>query len=228
MENMNAFYINTKQKYWIEVAKLLRNNMSITPSIWVADPKIKNNVVEEFPNVLFYNQLFATRGIITNDLSNVELFAIDYKTQYEYNETQSVVLSMIDAIDPQSVLSYNERINLYYKILGLWLGIIDYYKPQLVIYPHTPHKIYDFIIYSICKKQQIKTIMFEITPLGRIFLQNDFTNDYPILMRYNELKIKYLSKDGKIELSSDIEKLLTNIQGSYEKGMPFFMKKYYK
>ncbi|MFH1822588.1 MAG: hypothetical protein ABH830_02710, partial [Patescibacteria group bacterium] len=60
-------------------------------------------------------------------------------------------------------ISLLKKKHLYYKYLQYWDGVINKLKPDVIIMRSVPHAAYNFVIYCLAKKYNIKTIMFEGT-----------------------------------------------------------------
>jgi hypothetical protein len=75
------------------------------------------------------------------------------------HKTESLVLTMMNKkFDP---LCVDERRHIYYAMLGYWYGVINKYKPEAIVFPDTPHTVYNYIIHDLAKLLGIKTVMFE-------------------------------------------------------------------
>src|SRR3989344_2711057 len=90
----------------------------------------------------------------------------------KFHDVESVVLTMMN----RTVAGWrtDERKHLYYTMLRYWLGVFKKYKPDAVIFPISPHFVYDYVIYALARFFGVKTICFYDTPIpGRALLYGD-------------------------------------------------------
>jgi hypothetical protein len=61
---------------------------------------------------------------------------------------------------------------IYLRYVSLWRGLIEAHRPQAVLFHGTPHQGHDFVLYQLCRKDGIQTIMAERTYLNEcLFLR---------------------------------------------------------
>lgn len=73
---------------------------------------------------------------------------------------ESQALKMMERYEfYMGLFSYNARIDLYHRQLQYWYNYLQANKIELVVFSVTPHVIFDFIIYCICKHLNIRTLM---------------------------------------------------------------------
>jgi hypothetical protein len=86
----------------------------------------------------------------------------------------------------------DERRHLYYQILAYWQYILDKYQPEVLIFSYIPHTVYDFIVYELALRRNIKTITFNDTWTGeRSLVYTNFWQGSDALRAYlaeNETK----------------------------------------
>lgn len=79
-------------------------------------------------------------------------------------------LTMMNRLDyDRYSFNFMEREFHYYNLFKHWLCVLDKFKPDIVISGNNPHRVYDYVLYIICKQRNIPFIMFQyyIVP-GRI------------------------------------------------------------
>lgn len=116
-------------------------------------------------------------------------------------KTESLVLTMMNKrFDTYCV---DKRRHLYYNMLQYWNGMIDKYKPEVIIFPIVPHTVYNYIIYSLAKLYGIKTIMFEDSWVSdRLLMYTDWEKSSELLKQTIE---KNRGKNFSLDdLSEDI------------------------
>ena len=224
----NVFYINVHRDFWIEVARNLAERIHWAPCYWVS-PSKKNieNIKKYFPNVIAHEEILAIRGLEPKEMAGITFPVIDEKLHNEYSDIHLKSISMMDMLDPEDEFSLYERNKLFYRQFKYWLGVVETFQPDIVVFSKTPHKIYDFILYSICKRKNIRTVLFEITALGRLFIREDYESDFPVYDKYKELLKKYNENEFTFHIDDDLQDELSRLQRDYKEGMPYFMEKYF-
>jgi hypothetical protein len=60
----------------------------------------------------------------------------------------------------------DERKHLYYNMLSYWHGVMEKYKPDLILLNSLPHTAFTYVIYALAKLFGIKVIMFDSAHVG--------------------------------------------------------------
>ncbi|MBI2045824.1 MAG: hypothetical protein HYT28_00130 [Parcubacteria group bacterium] len=80
------------------------------------------------------------------------------------HKEESLILGMMNKqLDWMCV---DERKHLYYNMLSYWHGVIQKYKPDLVLLTSLPHTAFTHVIYALAKLFGIKVIMFDGVVVG--------------------------------------------------------------
>lgn len=133
----------------------------------------------------------------------------------------------MDRMDPGNSFLYPERVRLYHRLVKYWISVLTHTEPDIVVFPNSPHLIFDYVIYSLCQHLGIQTIMFErIGFPGMLFPLEQFEFGSPdIETAYRKYSIS-ASKDieEKIELSPAMQDHLDKITGNdYSQAIPYYM-----
>jgi len=184
----------------IEVAKELDKKHNI--SYWVTN--IKGIGVEEsdFPNTIFHDLFDALNLLPAQSIDSTKFTPPSEKFIKEMVETESILISMMNK--KFEWMGTEQRKNYYYQLLQYWWGVLQTKKPDIIIFPAPPHTLYDYVIYALSKKTNIKTIIFEFTRIGdRMLIANHFEDGYPGFKKKIE---EYKNKEVQIEdLPKDIK-----------------------
>ena len=136
-------------------------------------------------------------------------------------KTESVVLTMMNRMFGGK--SIDERKHLYYEMLRYWLGVFNKYKPEFIIFPNTPHFVFNYVIYELARLMNIEMIMFDDTRIpGRLLFYSDFRRGSDFLRaRFQENKEKKFILD---DLSTDIRKYYESRADKNYKKIPDYVK----
>lgn len=117
----------------------------------------------------------------------------------EFAPIENIVLHMMaKRFDGRPV---DDRRHLYFRMLGYWHAVIEKYRPGAIIFPTVPHTVYNYIIYEIARRRNIKTVMFEDTWVSdRLLTYQDFREGSREL---REALARNHGKDFRIEELSD-------------------------
>ncbi len=212
---------------WVDIAENLSKKYNWEPCYWTTGPESERFVKKKFPEVIFHSNIDAIRGIPPDECKNLKTSALDQKILYELSACESIVLRMMNRLDPNFLFNYEERERLYHKYVKYWAAVIDKFKPDVFVSSVSPHLMYDYVLYGLCKKRGIKTVMFMQTSL--------YGWSYPV--RYFESGSENLRKTYKnlvnsrdrknlknIKLSDDTESYFKKISSDYSIAVPFYMK----
>ena len=175
------------------------------------------------PGIVISNSADEECGVPPSGILRDCAYPIDAETLNEYLYCETNSLKMMDKMASIEVFPYIERIRLYHRLLSFCLDALDRLKPDLVLFPTTPHGNFDYVIYEICKKRAISTVIFEKTAIPNlIYGMRRFEEGFV------ELKTAFVDavKSGgkQVALWDESQKYLSGLQGSYENGMPFHLK----
>lgn len=169
---------------------------------WTAFNIFKDVDVSKFPETILHDSFSALEVKPAPGVDASKFFPISVKLAKEFYETEIAVLTMMNK--KYERFSVDERKHIYYHLLSYWFGALKQYRPDAIIFQLLPHTVFDFIIYNIAKKLNIKTLFFKLTTLGdRIFLLSDYKVYPPLLEDWRDLPKNFQLED----LSEDIRKI---------------------
>lgn len=224
----NVIYINCYADPWLKVAQRLYDEYSYNPVYWVGyrtDDHSDESVVKSFPGIIYQDYIDGFRGVfpdIVDEWMPNYYIDIDFLRQYSTYELQA--MTMMDRLDPdQSSFNFMERQRHYRNLLKRWSAVIDKLKIELVIATVSPHRVYDYALYNLCKYKKIPYIILEhtafngrFTILDNIFsINNTFVDDYKRLEK---------EKDCYTSISEDIKNEFERVKGDYNSAAPYWMR----
>ncbi len=221
---MRVIFAECSHSFWVQVAAYLAEQYQWEPIYWIASSAHQKAIQDQFPNIIFHATLDAIKGIPSPQCADLQSSPIDQEVLASMAFHESIALKMMDRMDPNFSFGYQDRIRLYHSHLMYWSGIIKELSPDVVVFPTSPHVVYDYILYSLCKKHQIKTMTFERTSLpGLIFPINSFEKGSEQIQKVYQSDIK--NDDATpINLSEVAENHLKKMTGNYSEAIPFYLK----
>ena len=184
-----------------------------------------NKLKDFFPGVLMHGMTHAILGLAHNEILSSPYEPLDKLILDEFSDSEARSLKMMDRISGGSVdsFSYFERVRLYHRLLSFYLKLFDDIKPDLVMFPSVPHMNYDFIMYEVCKKRNIRTFILEKTPIQDLIYGIERYED-----GLTEAKLDYdRNIDNaleKIDLWPESKIYLNSLLEGYDKGKPIHTK----
>lgn len=224
---MKLFLIgwNGKRLGLIETAKNLRKqgHEIIYWSCPFLDTEINRS---DFPGTIFHDHYDALAGKPAEGVHSEKFIPPGIDLIRKFYDAELSALTMMNK--KYENLSIDERKRLYYKILQYWYGVIQKYRPDAVIFPAAPHTVYDFVVYSLAKYFNIRTIMFETSVISdRMLSYADYKDGHPML---EEKYWKAQPAAGISDLSADLQEYFTDQYESLSahKPIPDYKKGTYK
>jgi hypothetical protein len=208
---------------WLDVAEKLQKEDELEPVYWIGWNKNnqEKKVAEKFPRAIFQGITDAWRGIFPSAANNIQSAPLDahFLNQNAFHEL--IALKMMDRLDPdRKSFNFNERQMFYRKLLRKWLGIIEKIKPDLLISPSIPHRVFDYALYVAAKDKGVRFLTYELTPLRGLLIPS--TDAYSLPAEVYNYQKNGVSYD---DLSVSTRELLNNLRREYSKAQPHYMLK---
>jgi hypothetical protein len=208
---------------WTEVFKKAARENGWQPVYWTGHSRFINfnELKESFSGITIHENYDAIRGVPIKSLQNLKLSPVDGDLLKSFAEHESIVLKMMDRMDPMGWFTYPDRLRLYHYYLKYWSHVLDYFEPDIFFTPVTPHLCYDYVLYQLCKWKNITCILFIETTIPYIIYINNSFEEMPlrIIERYKHL----LSTNAPALLSESSNKYLYKILGNYSQALPSYM-----
>src|SRR3989338_6419071 len=128
-----------------------------------------------FPGTIFHDHFEARSGIPPKEFANANFLPPGEDLLKQLQETESIVLTMMNKHFEGWPVS--KRKQLYYTQVQYWHGVLQKFKPDMVLYTNVPHTVYDYVAYSIAKLLKIKILMLDPSWVNdRLTLIEDYKN----------------------------------------------------
>ncbi len=223
---IKGIYLECSLTSFIVAAKKLAVEHNWEPCYWTATSEFEAPLKKYFPNIVFHDQLNAIYGRPTPDWEAEPLPPLDAWLLEKLIPHESIVLDMLTRFEFGDIsFNYQDRIRQYHKYVRYWLRVLDHFKPDVVVFPVSPHMAYDYVVYALCLHRGIKTLMFEMSCVSDlIFVKETVDGEDPLTTAYHQL----LSKEYQdpIALSPILEEHIVATRRDYE--VPFFAESAFK
>lgn len=213
---------------WLKVAKKLKEEQDFEPVYWIGYDNDNSEVLvsQIFPEATYHPWLDAWKGIFPEEIEKSFMegngyIDIDFLRAAAPYEVQ--IYKMMDRIEslPGS-FSFTERQRHYFRLIKYWTICLDLYKPDLVISAIMPHRIYDYVLYMICKFKKIPFILFQYSfAPGRTFAVDDIFSigDFLDEDYIEQKKVENHIDDLPLDVSTEYRRLHAN----YSEAKPYYM-----
>lgn len=224
---VKAIFVECSMPFWVDVANQLTKQYDWKPCYWTGDPDFRKLVEIQFPEVVFHPNLDAIRGLPAKECKDLRLSIVDQPLLENLAFCESISFYMMNRMDRSNTFSFGEREQLFKQYVRYWKAVLEHFTPDVVVFSVSPHLVYDYVLYSLCKQKKIQTVMFVQTFLdGWIYPTAQFEIGLlPLKNLYQDLQNSYkLGKLKKISVSPDAEEHLKRVSGDYSSAIPFYMK----
>lgn len=182
---MRVFLINwgSKEQELSGVAKDLEKN-SHEVVYWVRSNRHFKVDKSEFPNTIFHDYHDALNGLPAEDKNLSDFPPIGEELLKKLSNLESLTMDMMERDFFDKTLQ--EKKYLYFDYVRYWYGVLQKYKPDVIIFPFLPHRCFDFVIYYLAKFLGIKTMLFELPAMdiSRLMVMEDFQEGSPKLKEF--------------------------------------------
>lgn len=217
---MNGFFIGCADLTWNEVVKrLVERGCKFD---YISGIASQTEGIQFNNETIFHDYLDALRGIRPQGFELAEQ-ALDAEILEQYYTAETACMEISDRMDKSYSFSYQERIRLYFSVLGFWLYMIERYEPKFVVFPQTPHAVYDIVLYHVAKKKGIK--IFMLLPIVALKLMLPFSELEDPTKGVVKTYRNYLQNvDMDMKMSDFHSEYMQRHSGDYESAMPAYLK----
>ncbi|MBN2059268.1 MAG: hypothetical protein JW882_02520 [Deltaproteobacteria bacterium] len=224
---LRAIFANSGIPLWIDVASYLKEKYDWEIIYFIGSSSMKNYALGKFPDAVFHTNAEAKINSIPTACKAIKASPLDQNLILRLAQDVSVIIKMLDRNDLYGDFTLQKRLIYCHSQIMYWIGVIEFFKPDVVVFRTAPHMPFDYALYAACKIKGIKTIMFENTAfLGRILPVTSFSEGSPALKENFRNMLKKYGEDNQksIVLSDEIKKHIETLGKSYNQSMPFPLK----
>lgn len=213
-----VIYLECAGVLWLKIAQRLKKDQNWQPIAWVSGDVKEHDTESYFSGISTMETYRAVRGSQFNNI-HFDLQPLDQNMLNKFAFAESMALQMMDRMDPTGInFPYNARRQHYLDLLQYWYSFLSYSRPDIVIFPLSPHLIYDFIVYELCKFLKIKTLMFDRPGLPqKLMVINEYEKGSLTL---NKVYKDLLKSDEIIRLSDKTNSYFINSSSVGSQSIP--------
>lgn len=229
---MNALYNTCIGDPFAYVAKRLNDDYGYKPVYWIAYDSFSEGLADkdneiikkEFPEICFHSFRDAWHNIFPEAVemeAKESYLDVDMLNSISRYELQA--LKMMDRMDSGYAFSFMERERHYLNLIKKWSVCLDLYHIDLVISAINPHRVYDYVLYLVCRYKKIPFLTFQHTLCeDRTFC---IDNIYTIGDIFGKSYERYLqdARLTKADLPKDILEQYEKVTKSYKDAAPPYM-----
>ena len=206
------------------VAQALQKEYGLNPIYWSGALSMEPTLEQAFPGIVFHNFMDAIRGEWPDKIdlnlgyrkfskSLLEHYIDVEKTFYELCKTRS---------DPGDGFKYYELTNYYHRALAGALSLIETQAPDVWISTSPPHSMYDNVMYEVCRRNGIKTIiLFDTNLPGYLFTATDINHQIDAFKAEVSRLIDQNEDTSEATLPDPVRNYVQGIRKDYDHGKPF-------
>ncbi|MDO8626790.1 MAG: hypothetical protein Q7K39_05085 [Candidatus Magasanikbacteria bacterium] len=144
---------------------------------WVRSNKNFRVDASKYPHTIIqdWNDAMACRAPQGIDKEAFPVPSKNLLAQFAAEELLAVCL--LDRDYPE--YSATQKSEIYHDYFRFWYGLIFQKKPDVIVFSDTPHRVVDFMIYSVAKKLGLPVILFGATVIGdRSYIAYDYDQGF--------------------------------------------------
>ena len=212
---------------FVQVAQKLQRENGYEPVYWIGfDYDHSDEIVPKtFPNCIYQSYPDAWKGIFSDSVKEraAECYLdVDLLNRLARYELQAI--KMMDRMDfDRFSFNFMERERHYLNLIKYWMAVLDLYQIDVVVSAVNPHRVYDYVLYLLCKDRGLKfiCIQYTICPARTFATDNVYSIGDLFDCDYNKYKAKEtLSKEF---LPEDLRAAYDKVQRNYEDAKPVYM-----
>lgn len=230
---MNAIYSCCIADPFLDVARKMEMNLDVMPVYWIGDIQSavalqdEEDIKTAFPDIIFQKYFDAWKGVFPEQIekkASSSYLDIDFLRMFSSQELQAI--SMMDRQDyDRHSFIFMERERYYYSLVKKWFACFDLYKPDIVISAVNPHRVFDYILYLVCRYRGVKFISFQFSmEAGRIFPIVNFSDFAALSKMLDEDYQSILNRKIALsQLPEDIQRNYKKLSSDYKSARPTYM-----
>lgn len=219
---MNVGFIEFSEPVWAKVASQLAEGYGWEPVLWTGERRMEAIVSETFGEGIFLDRARAIRmersGVL-KETSRGQVLPDDWEACAAY---QVQAVQMMGRLDPDGqTFSVDDRFDLYYRLTAHWKGVLQALQPDLICFIESPHVVYDYVIYALCRQLGIPVLMPIRTKVeDHVLVSPSFETGPEGVREAVEANRRRRALGEPVELSPALREARAALRATYAQGMP--------
>ena len=138
-----AIFAQATLAYWVDVA----DNYGWDICYFVGS-KQREKVLRLFPNTVFHSKAEIRKNFAPQGCKGIIPSPIDKPLLSSLSNYESIFLKMMDRQNYDGLLTYQKRISTYHSQIMYWKGVLEYLRPDIVVFRVAPHVSHDYSLYA--------------------------------------------------------------------------------
>jgi hypothetical protein len=218
-----AIFVQVALPYWLDVAAKLRDNYS-WEICYLIGRKNRERASKLFPNTVYHSKGEIRDNLVPDGCKAVKLSPLDKPLLTSLSYHESIFLKMMDRQNYNGALTYYERISTYHSQFMYWKGVLEHFKPDVVVYRIEPHVSHEYALYALCRIMDIPTVMFQRTALpGHVYPVRSFEEGSETI-RKAYIRALEMGNQHQGSLSPETVSHLEKLSKTYDNAIPFHLR----
>ena len=218
-----AIFVQVAMPYWLDVAAKLRDKYS-WEICYLIGRKNREKALKLFPNTVYHSKADVRGNRVPDGCEAIKPSPLDKSLLTSLSYHESIFLKMMDRQNFNGALTYYERISTYHSQIMYWKGVLEHFRPDVVVYRIEPHVSHEYALYALCRLMNIPTIMFQRTSLpGHVYPVSSFEEGSEIIRKAYSRALE-MSNPPNASLSPETISHLEKLTQTYDEAIPFHLK----
>jgi hypothetical protein len=218
-----AIFVQAALAYWVDVAAKLRDNYGWEICYFIGNRQ-HEKALQLFPNTVFHTKDEIRKNLVPDGCKEVIASPLDKPLLSSLSDYESIFLKMMDRQNYDGSMTYYERISTYHSQIIYWKGVLEHFKPDVVVYRVAPHVSNEYALYALCRIMDIPTVMFERTALPEFVYPVTSFEEGSEIIRRSYLEALERGNYQEALLTPETELHLENLSKTYDDAMPFYLR----
>lgn len=202
----------------------LAEERCLKPCYWIDLPAYEGEIRAHFPDCCFHDVFAAIRGVPHPDLAHLAAHTCGNAFSGDWPAYETMALQMMDRLDPWATLHYRQRVDLFRHMVRYWTGILDCFRPDLCLFPVTPHFAHDYVLYGLAHSRGTQVLFFRQTAIPGYVYPVRRIEDPPPFVLSQEGNLSDRTHE-RTELPAPLEDHLRKLRGDYSVARPDYMRR---
>jgi len=184
---------------------------------WIGAP---GGEKDKLPETIFHSSMDALHGMPAKNIDISKLPQPGKDLIDKLYKVESLILTMMNA--KHNDFCSDERKHLYYNMVQYWYGILEKYRPDVIVCGNIPHAAHSYLIFELALLLNIRTIMSEDTTVyDRMITYSDFKKGSDEL--HEEIKKNQGKNFSLKDLNKDLQKYYKTQTDSSHDATPVYI-----